>query len=407
MVRTRWMRPVAMVAGLALLAAACGGDDTDGAADPAGDETTDDGAAEDETEDGETEDGEAGDGAEDDGAAAADCDELETTSLQLKWVAQAQFAGFFAADDLGFYADECLEVDILEGGPDVGPAQVVAGGGADFGIDWVASTLGQRAAGEDFITIAQIYQRSGLMQVAWADSGIESFEDLEGTTVGAWGFGNEYELLAALQQAGLDPDSDVDLVDQPFDMSLLLNREIDSAQAITYNEYAQLLETENPETGELYQPEDFVTLDMNEAGVAMLHDSIFASQEFVEANEDLTVRFLRASFRGWMHCRDNPEDCVEITFNRGSILGQGHQRWMMNEVNALIWPSPEGIGYLDPAAFEQTAEIATTYVDAISDQPGDEAFTNDYTEQAWDGLEGDPFGEDWEREDVEVTPGGE
>lgn len=399
MAQRRWMRPVAMMAGLALLATACGDD---------AETSTDDGATDGGTVDAETDDGAAGDDdAGDEGAAAGDCDEVQSTSLQLKWVAQAQFAGFFAADDLGFYADECLEVDILEGGPDVGPAQVVAGGGADFGIDWVAATLGQRAAGEDFITIAQIYQRSGLMQVAWADSGIESFEDLEGTTVGAWGFGNEYELLAALQQAGLDPDSDVELVDQPFDMSLLLNREIDSAQAITYNEYAQLLETEDPETGELYQPDDFVTLDMNETGVAMLHDSVFASQEFVEANEDLTVRFLRASFRGWMHCRDNPEECVEITFNRGSILGQGHQRWMMNEVNALIWPSPEGIGYLDPAAFEQTAELATTYVDVISEQPGDEAFTNTYTEQAWDGLAGDPFGEDWEPEDVEVTPGGE
>jgi NitT/TauT family transport system substrate-binding protein len=397
---------VAGVAALALFATACGGDDGDDDAT-----TTDDGAAEDGADDAAaddgTDDGAADDDADDGTAAGGDCEELEATSLQLKWVAQAQFAGFFAADDLGFYEEECLQVDILEGGPDVGPAQVVAGGGADFGIDWVASTLSQRAAGEDFITIAQIYQRSGLMQVAWADSGITSFEDLEGTTVGAWGFGNEYELLAALQQAGLDPQTDVELVDQPFDMTLLLDRDIDSAQAITYNEYAQLLETENPDTGELYQPEDFVTLDMNEAGVAMLHDAIFASQEFVEANEDLVVRFLRASFRGWMHCRDNPEECVEITFNRGSILGQGHQRWMMNEVNALIWPSEQGIGYLDPAAFETTAEIATEYVEGITEQPGDDAYTNEYVEQAWEGLEGDVTGEGWEREEVEVTPGGE
>ncbi|MCC5949388.1 MAG: ABC transporter substrate-binding protein [Nitriliruptoraceae bacterium] len=386
MLQRRWMRLMAPLAVLAMLAAACGdgGTDEDTAADDAGDEASDDEAA-----------------------SGEDCDTVDQTSLQLKWVAQAQFAGFFAADELGFYADECLEVDILEGGPDVGPAQVVAGGGADFGIDWVAATLGQRAAGEDFITIAQIYQRSGLMQVAWADSGIESFEDLEGTTVGAWGFGNEYELLAGLQQAGLDPDTDVDLVDQPFDMDLLLNREIDSAQAITYNEYAQLLETENPETGELYQPEDFVVLDMNEFGVAMLHDGIFASEAFVTENPELTERFLRASFRGWMHCRDNPEECVQITFDRGSIMGQGHQRWMMNEVNALIWPSPNGIGFMDPDAFDQTAEIATTYVDVIEEQPGSEAYTNEYVEAAWEGLEGDPFGEDFEREDVEVTPGGE
>jgi NitT/TauT family transport system substrate-binding protein len=395
MLQRRWMRLLAPLAALAMLAAACGDGDGD-VADDTADESTDDAG-----------DDAADDAGDDEAAAGDDCETVDQTSLQLKWVAQAQFAGFFAADELGFYADECLEVDVLEGGPDVGPAQVVAGGGADFGIDWVAATLGQRAAGEDFITIAQIYQRSGLMQVAWADSGIESFEDLEGTTVGAWGFGNEYELLAGLQQAGLDPESDVDLVDQPFDMDLLLNREIDSAQAITYNEYAQLLETENPDTGELYQPEDFTVLDMNEFGVAMLHDGIFASEAFVTENPDITERFLRASFRGWMHCRDNPEECVQITFDRGSIMGQGHQRWMMNEVNALVWPSPNGIGFMDPDAFEQTAEIATTYVDVIEEQPGPEAFTNEYVEAAWEGLEGDPFGEDFEREDVEVTPGGE
>ncbi len=404
MVQRRWMRLVAPLAALALVAVACGdGDEPEATTDDTAEETDD---AEEEADDDAPEEDDEPDDA--DAEAAGDgCETVDETSLQLKWVAQAQFAGYFAADELGFYADECLDVDVLEGGPDVGPAQVVAGGGADFGIDWVAATLGQRAAGEDFITIAQIYQRSGLMQVAWADSGIETFEDLEGTTVGAWGFGNEYELLAGLQQAGLDPDEDVDLVDQPFDMDLLLNREIDSAQAITYNEYAQLLETVNPETGELYQPEDFVVLDMNEFGVAMLHDGIFASEAFVSENEDLVERFLRASFRGWMHCRDNPEECVQITFDRGSIMGQGHQRWMMNEVNALIWPSPNGIGFMDPAAFEQTAEIATTYVDVIEEQPGEEAFTNTYVERAWEGLEGDPFGEDFEPEDVEVTEGGE
>ncbi len=405
MVQRRWMRWIAPLAALALFAAACGS----GEDDP---ETTPDTEDTEEEVDEETE--EPDDGAEEDAdaepaddAAAGECDTVDQTSVQLKWVAQAQFAGYYAADDQGFYADECLEVDILEGGPDVGPAQVVAGGGADFGIDWVASTLGQRAAGEDFITVAQIYQRSGLMQVAWADSGIETFEDLEGTTVGAWGFGNEYELLAGLQQAGLDPESDVELVDQPFDMSLLINREIDSAQAITFNEYAQLLETVDPETGELYQPEDFVVLDMNEFGVAMLHDGVFASEAFVSENPEIVERFLRASFRGWMHCRDNLEDCVQSTFDRGSILGQGHQRWMMNEVNKLIWPSPNGIGFMDPEAFEQTAEIASTYVDVIEEQPGEEASTNEYVERAWEGIEGDPFGEDYQPEDVEVTEGGQ
>ncbi len=340
-------------------------------------------------------------------AASGDCATVDQVRLQLKWVAQAQFAGYYAADDQGFYAENCLEVEILEGGPDVGPAQVVAGGGAEFGIDWLASTLAQRGAGEDFVNVAQVFQRSALMEVAWADSGITSIADLEGKRVGIWGFGNEYELLAALQEVGLDPETDLELVDQPFDMGLLLNREVDAAAATTYNEYAQLLETENPDTGELYQPEDFVTLTMDDAGTAMYQDGIFASAAYVEENPDIVRRFVEASLRGWIHCRDNPEDCVQSTFDRGSILGQGHQRWMMNEVNKLIWPSPEGIGTMVPDAYERTAQIAADSIDAITDVPGDEAYRTEFVEQAHEAIGGDVTGEDFVAEDVEVTPGGE
>lgn len=376
----------------ALVLAACGGGE-----DGAGEDATAEGTAVEETT--------ADAGSE--GVAAADCEAPDEVRLQLKWVAQAQFAGYFAADAQGFYSDACLAVEILEGGPDIGPAQVVAGGGAEFGIDWLASTLAQRAAGEDFVNIAQVFQRSALMEVAFADSEISSIADLEGRQVGIWGFGNEYELLAALQAEGLDPDADLELVDQPFDMGLLLNREVDAAAATTYNEYAQLLETENPDTGELYQPEDFVTLTMDDAGTAMYQDGIFASEAYLEENSDVAARFVEASLRGWVFCRDNPEDCVGITFDRGSILGQGHQRWMMNEVNKLIWPSPDGVGTMVPDAYQRTAEIAAESIDTITDVPGEEAYRTDLVEAALANIEEDTTGEDYEPEEVEVTPGGE
>jgi NitT/TauT family transport system substrate-binding protein len=375
---------------LLVLLAACGGGGSD--ADTAGGG---------ETEGGGEETAAAGGGAE------GECETVDEVRLQLKWVAQAQFAGYFAADDQGYYEQNCLQVEILEGGPDVGPAQVVAGGGAEFGIDWLASTLAQRAAGEDFVNIAQVFQRSALMEVAWADSGITEIADLAGKRVGIWGFGNEYELLAALQQEGIDPETDLELVDQPFDMGLLLNREVDAAAATTYNEYAQLLETENPETGELYQPSDFVTMTMDEAGTAMYQDGIFASEAYVDENPDLVQRFVDASLRGWIFCRDNPEDCVQITFERGSILGEGHQRWMMNEVNKLIWPSPEGVGVMVPSSYERTAQIAADSIEAIEEVPGDEAYRTEFVEQALTDIGGDVTGEDFEAEEVEVTPGGE
>src|SRR5690606_8817474 len=190
------------------------------------------------------------------GAAAQD--DLVPVRLQLQWVAQSQFAGYFAALDQGFYAEEGLDVTILEGAVEIVPQQVVAAGGAEFGIAWVPKVLESREAGANLVNIAQVFQRSGTLEVAFVDSGIESVEDFAGRNIGTWGFGNEHELFAAMRAVGIDPNNpdDVTIVQQPFDMSLLINGDLDAAQAMTYNEYAQVLEQVNPETGELYQPED-------------------------------------------------------------------------------------------------------------------------------------------------------
>ena len=209
--------------------------------------------------------------------------ELTPVRLQLQWVTQSQFAGYYAALAQGFYADEGLDVTILEGAVEIVPQQVVAAGEAEFGIAWVPKMLASREAGADLVNIAQVFQRSGTLQVAWADAGLATVEDWAGKRVGTWGFGNEWEVFAALRQAGIEPDdaSQVTVVQQPFDMSLLLNREIDLAQAMTYNEYAQLLEATNPDTGELYQPEDFTVFNYNDVGTAMLQDHVFARESWL------------------------------------------------------------------------------------------------------------------------------
>jgi NitT/TauT family transport system substrate-binding protein len=336
--------------------------------------------------------------------------ELTRVQLQLQWAPQAQFAGYFAAKAEGFYEAQGLDVEILDGGPDVIP-QVVGSdpNGPEFTISWVPKVLEVRAADQsDLVNIAQVFQRSGTLSVAWADSGITSPADFEGRRVGVWDFGNEHEVIAAARQENLEPDVDFEKVIQPFDMSLLLNREIDVAEAMIYNEYAQVLETTNPDTGELYQPEDLNVIDYNEVGTAMLQDAIFARQAWLDedGNEDVAVRFLRASFQGWMFCRDNPEDCVQHTVDAGSTLGLGHQRWMMNEINPLIWPSPEGIGALPSDAWDQTVRISVE-AEIIPAEPGDDAHRTDLAEQARQGLDGDVQGENFQKGEVEVTPGGE
>ncbi|MCB0064767.1 MAG: hypothetical protein KDE19_21735, partial [Caldilineaceae bacterium] len=188
-----------------------------------------------------------------------------------------------------------------------------------------------------------------------------------------------------------------------------LNREIDMAQAETYNEYAQLLEATNPETGELYQPEDFVVFDYNDVGTAMLQDHIFAREAWLaeEGNEEIAVRFLRASFRGWIFCRDNFDECVNIVLDNGPTLGEGHMRWQLNEINALIWPSPQGIGLMDDALYGQTVDISTEFA-VLENAPDEAAVRTDLAEAALAGLaDVDTTGEGYTKLDVEVVPGGE
>jgi NitT/TauT family transport system substrate-binding protein len=321
--------------------------------------------------------------------AAAECTELTPVTLQLQWFVQAQFGGYYAAKDLGYYEEQCLDVTILEGGVDIVPQTVLAQGGADYAISWVPKALASREQGAGIVDVAQVFRTSGTLQVSWADSNITTAADLAGKKVGNWGFGNEYELFAGMTQAGLDPANDVELVQQQFDMQALLNREIDAAQAMTYNEYAQVLETVNPDTGELYQPADFNVINWNDEGTAMYQDAIWASEERLAdaAYQDTTQRFVTASLKGWIQCRDNAQECADIITANGSKLGASHQLWMMNEVNKLIWPSAMGIGVIEPELWAQTVSVSLNTKNLegatiITAEPPATAYTNQYAEAA-------------------------
>ena len=342
------------------------------------------------------------------GAAANTCTTPDKVTLQLKWVAQAQFAGYYAASEKGYYKDECLDVTIKPGGPDIVPEQVVAGGQAQFGIDWLPSLLSAREQGTPLVNIAQVFQYSGMREISWKDTNISSPADLKGKKVAVWFGGNEFELLATLNKYNIDKDKDVTLVQQPFDMNLLLQKQVAAAAAMTYNEYAQVLETKNPATGNLYQPGELNIIDFNKEGTAMLEDGIFTTESWIKdaKNQDIATRFLRASFKGWIYCRDNQDDCVNFTVKAGSTLGKGHQAWMMNEINKLIWPSPNGIGIMDDKLFQQTADIALKF--GVIKKPADKsAYTTQFAQAAQKGLESlDAKGMNWQPKVVQVTEGG-
>jgi NitT/TauT family transport system substrate-binding protein len=381
-----WLWLAALVAASLLALAGCGGED-DGDEEGAADATT------------AAETGEAMEA------------EPASVTLQLKWVTQAQFAGYYAALEQGYYEDEALDVTIKPGGPDIVPEQVVLGGQAEFGINWLDNTLATRDQGGDIVNIAQVFARSGMTEITWADTGLDNIKDLRGKKVGVWLGGNEHKLFAALTKNGIDPQKDTQIVAQPFDMNLFLNREVDAAAAMTYNELAQVLETENPDTGELYTLDDLNVMKMSDLGTGALEDGVFVTEDWIadEANQDIARRFLKASFKGWIYCRDNPDDCVQYVLDAGPTLGEGHQRWMMNEINKLIWPNDKGIGIMDEQDYETTVQIATDY-EIVKKDPGEGVYTTEYAEAAVGELEDegvDVKGADWEAPEVEVTKGGE
>ena len=334
---------------------------------------------------------------------------LTNISVQLQWVPQAQFAGEIAADRLGYYAEEGLNVTLLSGGPNVANVTVgSAPNGPEFSLAWVPKALQAVETGQsDLVSIAQVFQRSGTLSVSWKDNNITSPEQFKGKKVGVWDFGNEYEVTSGAKKYNLEVDKDYTKVIQDFNMNAFLARDIDVAEAMIYNEYAQVLEAKNPDTGALYQPGDMNVIDWNTEGTAMLQDAVFARKAWLAqpGNEDIAVKFLRGTLRGWIYCRDNPDACVDYVLGVGVTLGKGHQAWQMNEVNPLIWPSPNGIGITDKALWDQTIKIAKEG-GVLTADPAEGAYRNDLAQKALDGIKEDAKGTSFKKGSATPTEGG-
>jgi NitT/TauT family transport system substrate-binding protein len=344
------------------------------------------------------------------GASTGKASKTKVT-LQLKWVTQAQFAGYYAAKAKGYYDKAGLNVRLKVGGPDIIPEQVVAGGGAEFGLDWLPSLLSARDKGTKLVNIAQVFARSGMTQLTWKDSGIKTIAQMKGKKVANWLGGNEFELFAALTRAGMDPANNkgVTIVKQPFDMNLFMNRQVDSASAMTYNELAQVLETKNPKTGKLTKLSELNVIKMQNVGTGMLEDGLFTTDKWIgsKSHQAIAKKFLAASFQGWIYCRSHVKDCVNIVLAQGPTLLKGHQTWQMNEINALVWPNAKGIGIMDKSAFARTASISQQF--GVINKAPSGAYRDDLAKAAVAQLKKqgvDVYGKSWKKAVVKVTAGG-
>ncbi|MFF0909835.1 ABC transporter substrate-binding protein [Microbacterium enclense] len=351
-------------------------------------------------------------------ASDGDFTPLTEISLQLQWLPQAQFAGYYVALDQGYFEEEGFDsVEVLPSGGDIVPQDALVAGDVDFAVAWVPKVLGTlENQGVELTDIAQVFQKSGTTQVSWKDSGITGVDDFEGKRIGSWGFGNEWEIFAAMADQGLDA-STVQITTQDFSMNALLDRDVDAAQAMTYNELAQLLETVNPETGELYTMDDIDVISYEDTAGAMLQDAIWADTARLNddpAYADAATRFLKAVIKGWVFARDNPEEAADITYQAATApgvdafpVGPTHQLWQMNEVNKLIWTGGQ-FGLIDADAWDRTVQGALAAVNQdglnlITTEPAESAYSNEYIEAALSALEDEGVTVDGEYTPIELT----
>jgi|SRR5690606_8263140 len=314
-------------------------------------------------------------------AAAGGAWAQDQVTLQLKWVTQAQFAGYFVAKDKGFYEEENLDVEIKPGGPDIAPEQVIAGGGADVITTWMAAALAARERGVPLVNIAQPFKSSGLLLTCLKETGVESPEDFAGRTLGVWFFGNEYPFYAWMAKLGLPTDGSeegVEVLKQGFNVDPLVQQQADCISTMTYNEYGQVLDAG-------FSEDELVVFNYRDEGVGMLEDGLYVLEEDLEdpAFVDKMVRFVRASMKGWEYARENPDEAAEIVIENDETGAQTleHQRYMIGEISKLTEGSD---GTLDEADYEQTVQTLLSAVSpdnpAITKEP-EGAFSHEITDQ--------------------------
>jgi NitT/TauT family transport system substrate-binding protein len=308
-------------------------------------------------------------------AAAAD-----KVTLQLKWVTQAQFAGYYVAKDKGFYEEEGLDVEIKPGGPDIAPPQVLAGGGADVIVDWMPSALATREKGVPLVNIAQPFKSSGMMLTCLKETGITTPEDFKGKTLGVWFFGNEYPFLSWMSTLGIKTDGSeggVTVLKQGFNVDPLLQKQAACISTMTYNEYWQVIDAG-------IKPEELVTFKYEDEGVATLEDGLYVLEDKLAdpAFKEKMVKFVRASMKGWKYAEENTEEAAEIVLENDASGAQteAHQKRMMSEVAKLTAGSN---GALDQADYDRTVKtLLGGGSDPVITKEPTGAFTTEITDAA-------------------------
>jgi len=311
--------------------------------------------------------------------------------LQLKWVPQSQFAGYFVAKKNGYYDEENIDVEIKPGGVGINPVDVLIAGDVDVAIAWTANVLPAVSKGEDIVEIGQGLQKTGMTLVAKKSSGIEKPADIKGKRIGYWLGGNEIEPYAFIGKQGFDRENDVTMVSQGFDMNQLLNDEIDVASAMRYNELELVYESG-------LKPEELTVFDFDKEEVGMLQDALFVKREYMEKNKDLLVRFVRASMKGWDYAVTHQSEAVDsigMDFAENSVTAKDHQLKSMKVMAGLFTAdegTTKGLFYISRPKLERTVKTVEKYVPEVKDINVDKIYTDEIWKEAVKGVKFSDYG---------------
>jgi ABC-type nitrate/sulfonate/bicarbonate transport system substrate-binding protein len=267
--------------------------------------------------------------------------ELEKVSIRLKWLHQAQFAGFYYADKAGYYKDEGLDVKLNAGGVDFPAVQMVAGGSDHFGVTGADQVLLAREKGIPIVALAVIYRKSPFVLFSLKESGIDTPQKFVGKKVGVKLGGNE-ELTyrALLKNAGVD-SAQLEEIPVKFDITPLITKQIDVWPGYAINEPITAEEQGHPVN--LIWPSDY--------RVNLYADTLFTTEEMIRTKPDVVRKFVKATTRGWEESLKNPEQAVTYTLQYSDKLTREHETKMMNASIPLIKPDNNPVGFMDRAVW--------------------------------------------------------
>lgn len=301
---------------------------------------------------------------------------LQPVSLQLQWITQAQFAGYYVALDKGWYREEGLDMTIKPGGPDTAVVNQVANRISDFGTAFLADLSVAIQEGQPVVSIAQIQQMNGLLLIAKKSSGIKRPGDLVGKRIGIWGASWETQLNALLARERIARDK-VTIMPQEFDMQSFLNGDLDVASAMVYNEYHQVLEAG-------VKLQDLNIIDYVLYGLGFPGDTLFTSCWLAQQNPSLCQHMLRASLRGWQYAIDNPKEAVDIVlkYDSSGTADRAHQLSMLREISKLVKVPWRELGYTDRNTVQQMINILLRYKVLEGPLQPEAVYTNEFWDQA-------------------------